>query len=96
MSLERVVGHIERLLEERGWSKRRLACNMSMPKHRLMRVMRKGEHPSSCKLQRIADAFDVPVYTFFRPLPSDKQEQTYTIQDDGSLVWDAEHDGSTD
>lgn len=88
MSLDRISAHIKRLLDERGWSKRRLACNMSMPKKRLMRVIRKDENPSQDKLERIADAFGVPVYTFFRPLPNNTEEKTYRIEDDGTIIWE--------
>ena len=89
--LERIVAHIERLLEDRGWSKRRLACNMSMPKHRLERVLNKEEVPSRKKLKRIAEAFDVSVHVFFKPVKSSAysrdKEDRYNIDNEGNLIY---------
>lgn len=81
--------NVEQLCEERGWSLRRLACNMNIKKHRLERVL-SGNFDLDV-VQRIADAFEVPVLKVLRRAPANKAKQStrcgYTVNEDGSLNW---------
>lgn len=75
--------NVEELCDRRGWSLRRLACNMSIKKARLVRGLEDGAKPSLIK--RIARAFGVSETRLMRRHSRD--EVVYTVNDDGSLRW---------
>jgi len=75
--------NVDHLLDQRGWSLRKLACNMSIKKARLERGLEHGA--STTLVERIAKAFGVPTTRLMRPARAARP--VYTVNDDGSLSW---------
>jgi|AntDeeMinimDraft_6_1070357.scaffolds.fasta_scaffold05843_3 hypothetical protein len=73
--------NVDHLLDQRGWSLRRLACNMSIKKKRLVRGLEGGAGPDL--VDRIARAFGVPRLRLTRRR---SYAHGYTVLDDGSIT----------
>lgn len=75
--------NVEILCEERDWTLRKLACNMSIKKSRLLRGLENGA--SRDLVRRIAKALDVPKVLLFRRRSS--KQNNYTLLPNGTFAW---------
>lgn len=82
---------VSELCDDRGWSMRRLACNMSIKKHRLESALTNGA--SVEMVHRIAEALDVPVFKLMKRRRGVWRHVGgrcgYSVNDDGSLRWES-------
>lgn len=79
--------NVERLMNEKGWTKYRLAIEADLGQSTVHEIMSgKKKTPSSTTLQKLATALGVTVNAFFDIEESLPQEQKQTIEKDFPVV----------
>lgn len=73
--------NVVRILDERDWSLRKLACNMSIKKKRLVRGLEQGA--SRELVDRISRALGVAPLSLTRS----QEPLNFEVSDDGTLIY---------
>ena len=60
-----IIARIEKLLEERKWSRYRLAVEANLPHPTITNIFCRGTIPSVATLEKICKAFDITLSEFF-------------------------------
>lgn len=76
-----VLGKIERIKNEKGWSTYQLAYESGLTQSTLFNMFKRKTMPSLVTLERICDAFGMTLSEFF----SD-EEKTYCVSEDEKTV----------